>query len=167
MKIVKVDGFEFRFADALEAFVFDEQNNTKPTYHGAPMKRVDIIAEFEKYEVYLEVKDYEQTPDNRIDKLVVHQLVDNLKYKYRDSYLYRYAEEKVSKPIHYFCMITYVKGRDDRAFYDYIQRSLERDLPVGLASNKWVKALAESYKVFSLESWNDCFPEWSASRLSS
>ncbi len=38
MKIVKADGFEFRFEDALDAFVFDEKDSTKATFHGAPMK---------------------------------------------------------------------------------------------------------------------------------
>ena len=46
MKIVEADGFEFRFEDALDAFVFDETDSTKPTFHGAPMKGVDIVAEF-------------------------------------------------------------------------------------------------------------------------
>ena len=33
MKIVEADGFEFRFEDALDAFVFDETDSTKPTFH--------------------------------------------------------------------------------------------------------------------------------------
>lgn len=38
MKVVAADGFEFQFTDALDAFVFDETDSTKPTFHGAPMK---------------------------------------------------------------------------------------------------------------------------------
>ena len=46
MKVVQTDGFEFRFENALDAFVFDETDPEKPTFHGAPMKGVDIVAEF-------------------------------------------------------------------------------------------------------------------------
>lgn len=59
MKIVEADGFEFRFEDALDAFVFDETDSTKPTFHGAPMKGVDIVAEFAEAYVYVELKDYD------------------------------------------------------------------------------------------------------------
>ncbi len=33
MKIA-VDGFEFDFQDAIDAFVFDEKDRSSPTYHG-------------------------------------------------------------------------------------------------------------------------------------
>ena len=46
MIIVKTDGIEIRFEDAIEALVFDERDKDKPTFHGAPMKAVDIVAEF-------------------------------------------------------------------------------------------------------------------------
>lgn len=60
MKVVIADGFEFRFSDALDAYVFDEKDSTKPTFHGAPMKGVDIVAEFEDAYVYVELKDYDE-----------------------------------------------------------------------------------------------------------
>ena len=59
MKVVAADGFEFQFTDALDAFVFDEKDRSKPTFHGAPMKGVDIVAEFEEAYVYVELKDYD------------------------------------------------------------------------------------------------------------
>ena len=59
MKIVEADGFEFRFTNALEVFVFDETDKSKATFHGAPMKGVDIIAELEDAYIYVEMKDYD------------------------------------------------------------------------------------------------------------
>lgn len=38
MKVVIADGFEFRFSDAIDAYVFDEKDSSKATFHGAPMK---------------------------------------------------------------------------------------------------------------------------------
>ena len=47
MKIVEADGFEFRFEDALDAFVFDYANQHQTHIpRVAPMKGVDIVAEF-------------------------------------------------------------------------------------------------------------------------
>lgn len=56
---VYADGFSFDFTDALDAFVFDEKDKTKPTYHGQPMKAVDIVAEFEDAYVFVEMKDFD------------------------------------------------------------------------------------------------------------
>ena len=43
---VKTDGYSITFPGALEAYVFDETDKSKPTFHGAPIKAVDIMVEF-------------------------------------------------------------------------------------------------------------------------
>ena len=172
MKVVEADGFEFRFEDALDAFVFDEKNSTKSTFHGAPMKCVDIVAEFAKSYVYVELKDYDDpsiydisgtenddAENSRQDKF--KWLKDYLKYKFRDSYLYRHAEQKVEKPVHYVCLITF-----DNALNSRMQKSLKQELPVGKASRRWVQALATSCQVVNLDKWNENFPKWPVTRLS-
>jgi hypothetical protein len=115
MRIVQADGFEFCFTDALDAFVFDETDRSKPTFHGAPMKGVDIVAEFAEAYVYVEMKDYDDysmydvniadltDEEKRYRQDSFRWLKNYLKYKFRDSYLYRHAEGKVEKPIHYIC----------------------------------------------------------------
>lgn len=171
MKIVEADGFVFRFEDALDAFVFDEKDRTKPTFHGAPMKGVDIVAEFKEDYLYVELKDYDDpsiydllgaATDN--EKLLrqdrFNWLKNYLKYKFRDSYLYRHAEHKVDKPVHYICLITF-----DNALNSRMQKSLKQELPVGKASSRWVQGLAKSCHVVNLEKWNEIFPKWPATRL--
>ena len=171
MKIVEADGFRFRFEDAMDAYVFDEPDRTKPTFHGAPMKGVDIVAEFEKAYVYIEMKDYDDQsiyniPDATDDEerqsrqASFKWLKNYLKYKFRDSYLYRYAEHKVEKPVHYVCLLTF-----DNALNSRMQKSLKRELPVGKASRRWVQALAQSCHVVNVEKWNENFPKWPVTRL--
>lgn len=171
MKIVEADGFEFRFEDALDAFVFDETDNTKPTFHGVPMKGVDIVAEFDEAYVYVELKDYEDQSifdvlnsatdeDKETRQKHFKWLKNYLKYKFRDSYLYRQAEQKVEKPIHYVCLITF-----DNALNSRMQKSLKQELPVGKASRRWVHALATSCHVVNLDKWNENFPKWPVTRL--
>lgn len=171
MKIVEADGFEFRFEDALDAFVFDEKDRTKPTFHGAPMKGVDIVAEFEDAYVYVELKDYDDQSSFDVlgaasdeDKSSCQKhfkwLKNYLKYKYRDSYLYRHAELKVDKPVHYVCLLTF-----DNALNSQMQKALKRELPVGKACCRWVQALATSCHVVNLDKWNENFPKWPVTRL--
>lgn len=171
MKIVEADGFEFRFEDALDAFVFDEKDSTKPTFHGAPMKGVDIVAEFAEAYVYVELKDYDDSSIYDVlgavtdDEIKSRQdsfkwLKNYLKYKFRDSYLYRHAEQKVDKPVHYVCLLTF-----DNALNSRMQKALKRELPVGKACCRWVQPLAKSCQVINLDKWNENFPKWPVIRL--
>lgn len=171
MKVVEADGFEFHFADAIDAFIFDEKDNTKPTYHGAPMKGVDIVAEFNEAYVYVELKDYDDPTAYDVinassdDEIQARQacfkwLKNYLKYKFRDSYLYRHAEQKVEKPVHYICLVTF-----DNALNSRMQKSLKQELPVGKASRRWVETIATSCQVVNLDKWNENFPKWPVTRL--
>ncbi len=171
MIIVETDGIEIRFEDAIEAFVFDEKDKRKPTFHGAPMKAVDIVAEFADSYVYIELKNYDDpkgySEDITISINELGQGEDNitwlknyLKQKFRDSYLYRHAEQKTDKPVHYICLTNF-----DNAVNRKIERLLEYELPVGLVSQRWVKTLAQSCHVINLETWNRFYPKWPAHRL--
>ena len=115
---VFADGFSFDFTDALDAFVFDEKDKAKATYHGQPMKAVDIIAEFQDAYIFVEIKDFHDpasydTKDSTTEEELKAKrerfkwLKNYLKYKCRDSYLFRHAEKKVDKPIHYICLLTF------------------------------------------------------------
>jgi hypothetical protein len=168
---IEADGFSFDFTDAIDAFVFDEKDKTKPTYHGLPMKAVDIVAEFADAYVYVEMKDFDN-PD-----LYNHEIAENdeevkakrdnfkwlknyLKYKYRDSYLCRHAEEKVEKPIHYICLLTL-----DNALNIAMQKALTQELPIGKASRRWKQEIVKSCQVVNVTKWNDNFPKWPVSRM--
>ncbi|MBW1967270.1 MAG: hypothetical protein JRI48_07770 [Deltaproteobacteria bacterium] len=169
MKIVS-DGFHFDFTDALNVFIFDEKDKSKPTYHGLPMKAVDLIAEFPDAYVFVEMKDFDD-PDFYNQKLAENDeeekekrdhfrwLKNYLKYKYRDTYLFRHAENKVDKPIHYICLLTF-----DNALNTTMQKALWRELPVGLASRRWKWEIVKSCHVVNLARWNENFPKWPMSR---
>ncbi|MBV6446596.1 hypothetical protein [Nitrosomonas sp.] len=171
MKVVEADGFEFQFTDALDAFIFDEKDSTKPTFHGAPMKGVDIVAEFTHAYVYVELKDYDDpsiydvlgttNDEEKSQRQASFKWLKNyLKYKFRDSYLYRHAEQKVEKPVHYICLVTF-----DNALNSRMQKSLKKELPVGKVSSRWALDLAISCHVLNLDKWNENFPKWPVRRL--
>lgn len=170
MKIDNVDGFSFDFTDALNVFVFDEQDKSKSTYHGQPMKAVDLVAELQDAYVYVEIKDFDNADMYNqalaLDDEEIKAKRDNfkwlknyLKYKYRDTYLYRHAEKKVDKPIHYICLLTF-----DNALNTSMQKALRKELPVGLASRRWKQEIVKSCQVVNVTKWNDNFPKWPVSR---
>jgi hypothetical protein len=169
--IVRTSGFEFQFPDAIDAFVFDETDKSKPTFHGAPMKAVDIIAEFTTSYIFVEIKEFPDTSSIEVtntqtnEARTEHQnrynrLKDYLKYKYRDSYLYRHAEHKVEKPIHYICLLNLENAQNSK-----IQKDLKQELPVAMVSNRWLRSIVESCQVVNYKNWNRNFPMWSLSRL--
>jgi hypothetical protein len=167
---VDADGFSFNFTDALDAFVFDEKDKSKPTYHGQPMKAVDIIVELPDAYIFVEMKDFndpflyemeDMTTDQEGDEKQTRfkWLKNYLKYKYRDSYLFRHAEQKVDKPIHYICLLTF-----DNALNTVMRKALVKELPVGLASKRWKQGIVTSCQVVNVANWNANFPKWPVSR---
>lgn len=171
MKVVS-DGYLFDFPDALEAFVFDEKDKNNPNYHGMPMKAVDIVVEFADKYLYIEIKEYDDISE--FDSLTAtgekaerskrqerfRWLKNYLKYKYRDTFLYRYAEEKVEKPVIYLCLMNF-----DNVLNNHFSKELRKELPVGRKTNsRWKRELVAACHVVNLERWNKNFP-WPASRL--
>lgn len=165
---IEADGFSFDFTDAVGVMVFDEKDKNKPNYHGVHMKAVDIVVELTNAYLYVEMKKF---PDPELpDALVAANdeevksrrdhfkwLKNYLKYKYRDSYLYRHAEEKVDKPIHYICLLTLENAQNVA-----MRKALVRELPVGKASRRWQREIVTSCQVVNLAKWNENFPKWLA-----
>lgn len=98
---------EFLFEGAVSARKFDGHD------HGLThcMKAVDFIIEFTDKYLFIEVKDPQSsgTTDDRrrqwIKELKSEKFVHNLKYKYRDSFLYEWGAGRGDKPIVYVVLI--------------------------------------------------------------
>jgi hypothetical protein len=130
--IVETDGYRFDFTDAITAFKFDDADSASPTFHGAPMKAVDVIAELPDAYLFVEVKEYHKPEEFDSDFGEASGNYDNfkwlkryLKYKCRDSYLYRYAENKTDKPVHFLCLLNF-----DDALNTAMKKGLRTDIPV-------------------------------------
>ena len=173
MKEVEADGFLFKFEDAIEAYVFDEKDRSKPTFHGLPMKAVDVVAEFEEAYLFVEIKDFDDPQiydistssnddeEKQASKDCFKLLKNYLKYKYRDTFLCRYAEQKVDKPVHYVCLLV----NFDNALASRMKKDLHPELPVGRKSKRWSGEIARSCQVVNLEGWNRNFTGWPVQRI--
>lgn len=163
---VPCDGYTFNFEDAIDAFKFDQNDPGQPHYHGVPMKAVDIIAEFDNAYVFIELKELNELSEYDIATATNEEeakqknaafkwLKNYLKYKYRDSYLYRYAEDKVDKPVHYICLLNF-----DNSLCSKMKKFLAKELPVGHKSRRWNHIIASSCQVMNMQRWETEYPKW-------
>ncbi len=159
MKVV-ADGFNFDFTDAISAFVFDEKDKNQPTYHGLShaMKAVDIVVELENEYLFIEVKDF-HSPNNYLEKDHFNHLREALKYKYRDTFLYRWAENKIEKSIYYLCLLTL-----ENALISRMNKEMRLQLPPGRPIDRWKKEIVHKTLVLNEERWNKNFPKWQVTR---
>lgn len=157
MTVIEKDGFIFNFDNVLNAFVFDETDKNKPNYHGVTaLKSVDIMVENDDYWYFIEIKDFHE-PEQYQEEDGAKNLRQYLKYKYRDSYLYRHAEQAINKPIIYICLLVNMEN----ALCEIMRKSLTAELPTGRGTPRWNIELAKACFVVNEDRWKKNFPSWS------
>ncbi|MDO8840970.1 MAG: hypothetical protein Q7J09_03250 [Methanocalculus sp.] len=151
---------QFNFQGAIGGFKFDEQIQDKPTYHGLShcMKAVDFIVEMEDHYLFVEVKDFSKRTNKHNDE--EKKIIDALRFKFRDTLLYRFAEEKLDKPVRYYCLIEL-----DNAQVLYIMKELKRLLPEHGPEERWHRPLAEKCIVMNTRAWNTLLPQYPISDI--
>ena len=157
---MSVDGFDFEFEGAINAFIFDEKDRNLPTFHGLShaMKAVDLIVELENDYLFIEVKDF-NAPDEYQDGNHFDHLREVLKYKYRDTFLYRWAEKKIDKPIHYLCLLTL-----ENALISRMNKEIRQQLPLGRPIDRWERGIVDHCVVLNEKGWNRNFQKWPVRR---
>ena len=142
---------------------------TESNYHGiSEMSRVDFIVELEKAILFVEVKDPEH-PSARpeglkkfMDELNDGKLCETFTKKFIDSFLYRWAEDQLTKPIHYINLVTL-----DKELLSNLTDQITKKLPpFGKSAPRWKRRLCNNCQVFNIETWNENFPKWPVKRIS-
>jgi len=144
-----VDGYRFDFPLAVEAYKFDETDRSRDNYHGVQqLKAVDMMVEFPKCYLWVEIKTYDDLQVFDADavcpncgSVVNHRqwLKRNLIRKYRDTFLYRFCEKKLDKPILYVCLLNF-----DPALLTFFKKELSQGIPTGKPNPKrWNRSLLE------------------------
>lgn len=146
------------FDDSLRVKKFDDRS------HGLShcMKAVDFIVEDDKKVFFIEFKDpdhpgaKEEDREKFLEKFKSAKIDEELKYKYRDSFLYEYAAGNLSeKPIIYLIMIN-AKALSPAALLAK-NDTLKKTLPVGKPIDSWIKPIVHSCLVISFQTWNRQF----------
>ena len=134
------------------------------------MKAVDFIVEEADRILFIELKDPEHPHARKkkgkmfIDEFLSGDLDEDLKYKYRDSFLYQWASGDIAKPIHYWVIVAI----DDLTEADLLARTedLKRKLPLnGPVTGGWKRPIVKGCTVFNLRTWNRTLPRYPVSRI--
>lgn len=172
-KQISTDGYVFDFdSTVVDAFVFDS-----PAYHGglAGMKAVDIIAEFPNEYLFIELKKYDPSRGGIVfrcpiwddkslianncplandprkgEKASIRRIVRDLRQKYCDTFLFRYAENKPRKDVNYICV---VEGCDSAQTLR-LDEILKQNLPRGKAKPSWNCPIVKNIAVVNVSTWN-------------
>jgi len=166
---LREDDLEIEFTDAIGGFVFDQMNKKLPGYHGiGQMYRVDFIVEFTNDYLFVEVEDPENPKarkgnvKNFYTEIEEGELSSKFAAKFLDSFIYRWAEEKTDKKIHFINLVTI----DTELLPNFSDEIAKKIPPFGKINPRWTRHLFYSCQVFNLKAWNDSFPKWPANRIS-
>jgi hypothetical protein len=148
---------------------FDQQDPKHVEYHDlVNMPRVDFVVELKEDIYFIELKDTNR-PDAAdlggatfMKKIANGKLEQSLAEKYLYTFIFRWAENQLSKRVHYVCLIT---------LEDPIVNILADDLAKTLRhlqkpSKRWSRQPLTSCQVHSLQSWEETYPNWPIRRLS-
>ena len=134
------------------------------------MKAVDFIVEEADRVSFIELKDpehpcaKEERREKFIEKFRSGVLDEDLKYKYRDTFLYQWASGGVAKPIYYWVIIAMNKLTE--ADLSARTDDLRRKLPLnGPPSGKWKRPIVTGCMVFNICTWNRHQPRFPLSRI--
>lgn len=134
------------------------------------MKAVDFIVELENRLFFVELKDSENphalaTDRNTfIRKFLSGQLDADLKTKYRDSWLYEWAEGRAKKPVIYLVLL----GASTLSDAELLVRTdaLKRQLPMtGPSDRQWKNPFVAGCAVMNIAAWNKALPQFPVSRV--
>jgi hypothetical protein len=144
----------FEFTGALQATVFDDKEK-----HGLShcMKSVDFVVEYPDYYLYVEVKD----PDNSQalaerratfgTKLSSGALMSDVVRKYRDTWLYRWAEQRDAKPVRYVLLLQF--STLTPVMLLTLTDRLRQALPV-VGPQTWTRSFVAHAAVLDMNQWN-------------
>ena len=157
MGTITTDGFTFDLPAAKDIYEFDCDIKSDAHYHGfKEMKAVDVLAEFDTAYLFIEVKDFYNP---KLSKVTTPNpdLLNDLKYKYRDSFLYQMSHGKTDKPIYYICVLEHL----DSALMMHLAKNLGKSipddshLPVG-----WKTTFLKTAIVVDKSKWNQTLSVW-------
>ena len=134
------------------------------------MSAVDWIVDLGDRVWFIEVKDpddpqaraYSNT-EQFLQSFFNDELTQKLVKKFRDSFLYEWACERIGSPVDYFVIVASRSLED--AQLTFFTDNLKSKLPVNTPGS-WTRPIAEHCVVFNIGTWNRHFTEYRLYRAS-
>ncbi len=160
MTVFTEGGLQITFNNVLDVRKFEDHGLTI-------MKAVDFLVELPDRYLFIEFKDPEDSGAFPVNADPVQafrrgELDQDLKYKYRDSFLYEWATGKTDKPSYYYVLVAL--RWLSTAHLTRRTAALKQALPVGVPS-EWLRSIVSDCGVFNIASWNRNFPDYPVRRL--
>lgn len=167
MTILTEGNLQITFPTGIFIRKFDDVN------HGLAhcMKAVDFVVELSDRYLFIEFKDPQHPQSKNADatrfvkNFLAGNIDEDIKYKYRDSFLYEWASGRADKPVYYYVLV----ALDTLTEADLLARTddLKRKLPSkGPASGAWKRNIVEGCAVFNIATWNKMLKSYPVSRVS-
>ncbi len=166
MTVLAEGNLQITVPNGVDARKFDDAG------HGLShcMKAVDFIFELADRYLFVEFKDPDHPQAGEKDRAQFISLLraggldEDLKYKYRDSFLYQWALGMTGKPVYYYVLVAAedLTTADLSVLMDKLKRNVPSGLPDAVA---WTHPVAEDCGVFNIESWNRLMSEWPVKRV--
>lgn len=168
MTVLVEEDLQITLPEGITARKFDDRAN-----HGLShcMQAVDFIVEQGDRMLFIEFKDPDHPVARHKDRsrflgrFLSGALDNDLKTKYRDSFLYEWACGRASKPVYYLVLI----GASTLSDAELLTRTdaLKRQLPLSGPDGKaWKRPFVSGCAVLNLAAWNKAFPRFPANRIS-
>lgn len=169
MTVLTEGNLQISLPESVEARKFDDEMT-----HGLShcMKAVDFIIELEERVLFVEFKDPENpaVPGKEraafLEKIRSGKIDSELKTKYRDAWLYEWAQGRIEKPVTYLVLL----GASTLSAADLLTRTeaLKRNLPMfGPHNSAWKQSFIAECAVMNLDAWNKALPQFPVKRIES
>ena len=154
MTTLREGNFQITFPKGAKVRRFDDRAS-----HGLShcMKAVDFIVEEVNRISFIELKDPDHPNAKQVNRNIFIKdflsgaLDEDLKYKYRDTFLYQWASGSVGKPIYYWIIIALEKLTE--AELSSRTDDLRRKLPLKGPTGKWKRPIVADCMVFNIATW--------------
>lgn len=133
------------------------------------MKAVDFIVDLPDRLYFIEVKDPDQSANETrrlayAKRLKSGEIDIDLKVKFRDTWMYEWAEHRISKPVFYLVLLAFEQLT--AAELQARKSGIEKQLPLnGPDGRPWQRSFASGCAVFNIAAWNRSFPNMPVRRL--
>lgn len=157
---------EFDFPDNFKVKKFDDRNHQLSHC----MKAVDFIVETDNRIYFIEVKDpeYPLSPQQNRDefkrKFLSEELDDDIKYKYRDSFLYEWAADNIPQKEKFYLLLMTMAPQDSPLLLSR-NDSIKIKLPVSGPHGVWKRNFVDGFLLLNMHKWNQFFPDFHVSRI--
>ena len=166
MTVLVEGNLQITMRNAVSARKFDDDQSHRLSHC---MRAVDFVVELNDCYLFIEIKD-PQHPDAPVRETIRFaqsflsgEIDDELRFKYRDSFLYEWADERADKPVDYLVLIA-LDSLDPSNLLDR-RDQLQRMLPLQRPGpSPWPRPIVRSCGVFNVESWNRNFPDYPVTR---